>query len=171
MRAAIERNPFTNAVSVREQLRLDVSNRTIRRRLHESGVHHRVPAVKGRLQERHVRERLAFARNYVTRDINSWARTIFSDEKTFSSTNHGTLHCWRPNNTRYHRQNIYTLQRSGRTTVNMWGWVNLNCLGELTEIEGRFNSEVYLEILEEVMMPTVRAMALPYPEKIIFMQV
>lgn len=156
---------------MREQLGLEVSHRTIRRRLHESGIHHHVPATKGRLEERHVRDRLAFARTYVMRDLNFWARTIFSDEKTFSSTNHGALHCWRQNNTRYRRHDIYTLQRSGRKTVNVWGWVNLNCLGELTEIEGRFNSEVYIEILEEVMLPTVRAMVLPFPEKIIFMQV
>ncbi|KAK4299201.1 hypothetical protein Pmani_028494 [Petrolisthes manimaculis] len=35
IRAAVERNPFTNSVSVREQLGLDVSDRKIRRRLHE----------------------------------------------------------------------------------------------------------------------------------------
>ncbi|KAK3884858.1 hypothetical protein Pcinc_005375 [Petrolisthes cinctipes] len=37
IRAAVERNPFTNSVSVREQLGQDVSDRTIKRRLHESG--------------------------------------------------------------------------------------------------------------------------------------
>ncbi|KAK4318807.1 hypothetical protein Pmani_010230 [Petrolisthes manimaculis] len=50
IRAAVERNPFTNSVSVREQLgleSLDVSDRTIRRRLHESRIHHHVPATKG----------------------------------------------------------------------------------------------------------------------------
>ncbi|KAK4327926.1 hypothetical protein Pmani_001617 [Petrolisthes manimaculis] len=46
IRAAVERNPFTNSDSVREQLGLDVSDRTIRRRLHESGIHHHVPAKK-----------------------------------------------------------------------------------------------------------------------------
>lgn len=171
IRAMVERSPFTNSVSLREQRRLDVSTRTIRRRLHEAGVHHRVPAKKGGLLPRHVRERLEFAQNYLARDLDFWGRTIFTDEKTFSSTAHGALHCWRMNTTRYAQQHIYTEERCGRTTVNVWGWVNLNCLGELTDIEGKFNSEVYLEILEDVMLPTVRAMTLSYPEKIIFMQV
>ena len=42
-------------------------------------------------------------------------------------------------------------------------------MGELTDIQGRFTAEVYLEILEEVMLPTVREMAFPFPERIVFM--
>lgn len=56
-------------------------------------------------------------------------------------------------------------------TTNVWGWLHLYGLGELTEIHGRFTADQYLEILEEVMLPSVRAMALPYPERIVFMQV
>ena len=37
----VEANPFSNAVEVREQLQLEVSSMTVRRRLHESGIHHR----------------------------------------------------------------------------------------------------------------------------------
>ena len=52
----------------------------------------------------------------------------------------------------------------------MWGWIHLYGVGELAQIEGRFKAEQYLEILEEVMLPSVRAIALPYPETIVFMQ-
>ena len=40
----------------------------------------------------------------------------------------------------------------------------------MTKIEGRFTADQYIEILEEVMLPSVRQYALPYPERIIFMQ-
>ena len=43
-------------------------------------------------------------------------------------------------------------------------------VGELTDIDGKFTAEKYIEILEEVMLPSVREYALPYPERIIFMQ-
>lgn len=43
-------------------------------------------------------------------------------------------------------------------------------VGELANIEGRLTADKYIEILEEVMLPSVRAYALPYPERIIFMQ-
>ena len=63
--ANIEHNPFNNSVSVGEQLHLEVSARTVRRRLHEAEVHHHIPARKGSLQPRHVRERLEFDQNYI----------------------------------------------------------------------------------------------------------
>ena len=62
------------------------------------------------------------------------------------------------------------MARSGHVTVNLWGWIFLHGVGELTDIEGRLNAEKYIEILEEVMLPSVRAYALPFPERFIFMQ-
>lgn len=49
--------------------------------------------------------------------------------------------------------------------------MHLYGIGELTEIHGRLTADQYIEILEEVMVPSVRAYALPYPERIISMQV
>lgn len=166
----VRRNPHTNAVKIRDVLHLGVSSDTVRRRLHESGVHHRTPALKGKLEERHRLARLEFAQRYAQEGLDFWARVIFSDEKTFVSNTHSRLHCWRPNNTRYNRENIYEEARSGHVTCNTWGWVHLFGIGEVAEIEGRFTAEKYIEILDEVMLPTVREMALP-EEQMIFMHV
>ena len=163
--------PITNAVQIREQIQLQVSRKTVCNRLHEAGVHHRIPAEKENLTERHRNRRLVFAQQYVNMDLDYWGRVIFSDEKSFSSTTHGRPHCWRRNGTRYNRENIYEVARSGHVTCSVWGWVHLYGVGELTAIDGRLTAEKYIEILEEVMVPTVRAMAIPYPERIIFMQV
>ena len=38
--------------------------------------------------------------------------------------------------------------------------------GELTEIEERLNSEQYVQIMDQVLLPTVRAMLIPEPEPI-----
>lgn len=97
---AAEDNPITNAVKIREELHIDVSNHTVRRRLHEGGLHHRTPAVKEVLSDRHRAMRLHFAQQYVDKDLDFWGRVIFTDEKTFRSTSHGRLHCWRRNDTR-----------------------------------------------------------------------
>ena len=167
----VNTHPFTNAVDTTAQLNLDVSAQTVRRRWHGAGVHHRIPAEKDVLEARHIEGRLRFAQQYVGKDMSFWGRVVWTDEKTFSSSDHGQLHCWRPNNSRYDPKHIYEVARSGHVTVNMWGWINLNCVGELTEINGRFTAEQYIEILEEVMLPTVRATTMPYPEKIVFMQV
>ncbi|KAK4327422.1 hypothetical protein Pmani_002087 [Petrolisthes manimaculis] len=65
----------------------------------EMGFRHRTPAIKPKLTERHRELRLQFAQRYVHQDLNFWGRVIFSDEKTFSSTSRGKLHCWRRDNT------------------------------------------------------------------------
>lgn len=97
---AAENGPMKNAVALREELQLDVSAETVRRRLHAEGIHHRTPATKQLLTARHREGRLRFAEAHVQEDLDYWARVIFTDEKTFSSTSHGKLHCWRKNNTR-----------------------------------------------------------------------
>lgn len=165
---AVEAGPFTNAVAVKEQLGLHVSADTVRRRLHEREVHHRTPAIKETLTDRHRENRLLFAQQHGDKGMDFWSRVIFTDEKTFRSTNHGRLHCWRRDGTRYQRQHIYEVQRSGHVTFNVWGWMHLYGLGELADIEGKFTADQYIEILEEVMLPSVRAYALPYPERILY---
>ena len=60
---------------------------------------------------------------WTTSWLGNWGlgKIIFSDEKSFSSTDHGKLHCWRPYNTRYNQSNIHKEARSGQVTANMWG--------------------------------------------------
>ncbi|KAK4297430.1 hypothetical protein Pmani_030149 [Petrolisthes manimaculis] len=62
---AVRDDPFTNAVSIREQLQLDVNTQTVRQRLREGGLRHSIPARKKRLSEEHQAARLAYARQYV----------------------------------------------------------------------------------------------------------
>lgn len=170
LRNASVASPFSNAVAITQECGLPISARTVRRRLHEQGLHHRTPAVKEKLTERHRELRLQFARDYAAYDMDFWGRVIFCDEKTFASTTHGRARCWRENNTRYDRRHIYEIAQSGHVTCNLWGWISLYGVGELTDINGRFTADQYIEILEEVMLPSVRAYVLPYPERIVFVQ-
>ncbi|KAK3891030.1 hypothetical protein Pcinc_005062 [Petrolisthes cinctipes] len=45
--------PFINAAAIMTDLGLEVSNTTVRRRLHSAGLHHRVPAMKEHLTDVH----------------------------------------------------------------------------------------------------------------------
>ncbi|KAK3888735.1 hypothetical protein Pcinc_007210 [Petrolisthes cinctipes] len=45
--------PFINAAAITTDLGLEVSNTTVRRRLHAAGLHHRVPAMKEHLTDVH----------------------------------------------------------------------------------------------------------------------
>ena len=84
-----------------DQLQLQVSADTIRRRLHGAGIHHRIPAKKETLTNAHREGWLAFARQHVDKELDFWSRVVFTDEKTFRSSDHGRKHVWRMDNTRY----------------------------------------------------------------------
>lgn len=131
----------------------DTSLLTVRRALHAEGLHHRRPAKKPYLTQRHKDQRLQFARDYL--DFN-WESTIFSDEKTFKSSQKGRIHLWRRDNTRWCEQNIVPNTESGRICVNMWGWISAAGPGELAFIPTRANSSNYVEVLSDIMLPTVR---------------
>lgn len=53
--------------------------------------------------------------------------------------------------TRYLQAN----QRSGRISAGVWGWISEAGPGEMCLIGGRLNSPKYIEILEEVLIPSL----------------
>ncbi|CAF3669016.1 unnamed protein product [Rotaria socialis] len=167
--SAIE-TPLTTAVAITSNLQLRCSVDTVRNRLSTAGINHHIPATKSSLTQTHKDTRLGFALQYLSEDIDFWRKVIFTDEKTFSTDDHGQLHCWRTDGTRFKEQNVAKSRRSGRITAGMWGWMCGYGVGELCEINGRFTSDQYIEVLEEVMIPTVRAIAIPEPEDIYLVQ-
>lgn len=138
--------------------RLGVCPQVIRNNLHSMGLHYRRHAKKPFLTQNHKTARLNFARRYLEFD---WSKTIFTDEKSFKSSDHGRLSLWRYDLTRYTEDHVVPLRNSGRLTANMWGWMSGDGVGELHFIPTRANANVYVELLDEVMLPTVRNV---YPE-------
>ena len=56
-------------------------------------------------------------------------------------------------------------ERSGRVTAGVFGWIHASGVGEIADVgPGRFTGLKYVEILEEVLLPTVRALLYPDPE-------
>ncbi|XP_042213233.1 uncharacterized protein LOC121860217 [Homarus americanus] len=126
--------------AIREALHLDICAQTVRSHLHEAVIQNRVPAIKERLTYQHRNGRLQFAQQYVGEDLEFWSRVVFTDEKTFASTNHGKIHLWRPNRMRYNRAHIYEVARSGHVTLNMWGYISQHGMGDIFLIPGRFTA-------------------------------
>jgi len=149
----INDRPFTAATELRVEHQLGCTARTVRNHLHRGGVHSRRPARKVDLEARHAEERLRFARAHLEED---WEFVIFSDEKVFQSSQDTRRPLWRRNNTRYAVKNVQPVRRSGRLSIAYWGWICSAGPGELVEVPVRMNAAEYLDVLENVMLPTVR---------------
>ena len=81
------RNRHTTAVQIRNRLQhvrqINISERTVRRRLGEANLTSRIPATGPELLGRHRIARLQFARNHEYWGENEWGRVLFTDESRF----------------------------------------------------------------------------------------
>lgn len=68
-----------------------------------------------------------------------------------------------PVSRRYDRRHIFEEARSGRVTVNVWGYLTLHGLGDIFEITGRFTALKYVDVLQNHFLPSLRERNFPFP--------
>lgn len=133
-----------------------ISRFTVRRRLAEKGIFCRKPAIHtAELTQAHRQKRLDFIEANYGRD---WDKVIFSDEKTFLSYSDRKKYVYRPKNQRYNPEYVQHLERSGRITCGVWGFITSGGVGELVDITGRMNSAEYVSIIDDVFLPSIKTM-------------
>ena len=152
----VKQNPITTT-NIKTDLKITCSSQTILRRLKENNINHYTPAMKPALTNHQKEQRLGFALEYAPKDNEFWRTVIFTDEKTFSTSDQTTKHCYRLKNTRYKDNHITKNRRSGRIDVGFWGWISGDVVGELVPIEGKFTGEKYLDILKKFLIPSVKS--------------
>ena len=74
---------FTTPRRIKRKLGLDVSSRTIDRRLQEVGLFGRVARHKKKFSEQEKQKRLSFSEGYQSWTVEQWMKVIFADEKIF----------------------------------------------------------------------------------------
>lgn len=161
----IQDNPFLNASIVGREFA--VNKNTIRKIWMDAGIYHGTAARKPKLTIAQKEARMGYAFENLTRD---WSNVVFSDEKTYQTDRHQRLHVYRPRNSRFQERYIQENQRSGRISAGYWGWISRDGPGELVSIGGRLNSNGYVEILEDVLKPTMEISYGGFAD-MIFMQV
>jgi transposase len=151
----LRNSPFMRAVEAVNTSGFPGSFRTARRRVRGSELKNHVAARKLSLTPMHREARMAFCLEHLARDDAFWAQVIFSDEKVFQSCPNGRLRVYRPRNSRYDEPYVQTTERSGRFSANIWAWISVDSPGVMLHVEDRLNSDVYVRILEDVMLPSV----------------
>ncbi|KAF2890207.1 hypothetical protein ILUMI_15966 [Ignelater luminosus] len=106
-----QQNSFSTATVIRDELQLPCNPRIIIRELHKNGIHKRIPAKQQLISEQNARRGMQFCEENALRN---WELAIFSDEKTFCSSEDYTKTLWRSVNTRYDIQHIQPKKRNGR---------------------------------------------------------
>lgn len=149
-------HPFTTVVDAVAATNFPASCRTGRRRVAHSELKCHAAAKKILLNNGNKESRLGFALEHIAHDEEFWNSVIFTDEKVFQSSNSGNIRVYRPRNSRFDENYINFTNRSGHFSVNIWTWISAQGPGVLWHIGERFNSEAYIRILENVMLPSVQ---------------
>lgn len=152
----VEEDPFLTATELGREY--NVSYMTIIRVLKTHGLHCRTAATQTKLTEDHKINRVAFCQTLLENwDENKLNSIIFSDEKTFCSDIKWKKIVYRPINKRYDANYTKTQNLSGRISAAYFGTISIDGpVTDIVQIQGRFNSTMYLNILKKHIRPLMQ---------------
>lgn len=144
--SAAEEEKFVTPRMVRNELHVPVSNRTVRRRLDESGLLGRVARWSWPLEQVHIDQRLAFANDYGGWDADDWSQVLFTDECNIWLNAHGQVWVQRPEDAAYLDQ--YMLHRSpSRSKLSIWAGFSATGATRIHMVNGNLDAEQLVDIL------------------------
>lgn len=150
-----KKNPFLSSSAIKRNLSMTVSTRTIRRRLVAQNLHGRIARKVPFLRKRNVEQRKIFARNNDNEtNPRNWKNILFSDEtkiNLFGSD--GKIYVRRGPNQELNPRNTIGTVKHGGGNIKLWGAMSYNGVGPIFWIKQNMTKEIYLEILETIMLP------------------
>lgn len=157
------RQRFVTARTLQNDLQaatgLRVSTQTIRNRLHQGGLHARIPAIRIPLDHRQCQARLNWARQHSRWTANQWRHVVFSDESRFClDFNDGRRRVWRHRAERFADCAIAEHDRYGGASLMVWAGI---WTGGRTDLHvfrmGTVNAQRYLdEVIRPLVIPQMR---------------
>ncbi|MCM0158345.1 hypothetical protein [Candidatus Nardonella dryophthoridicola] len=132
-----QRDPWLSGPRIIAEIpELEVSARTVQRRLVEAKLYSRRPAKKPLVSERNRRARLEFAQRHLNWTVQDWRKILFSDETRYKIFNSdGMRRVRRPVNTRFQPKYTIPTIKHGRGSVFLWGCFSWSGIGPLFFLE------------------------------------
>lgn len=148
--AIFQKHPDFSLRQVKELLLkkgINVSLNLIRRRLHESKIKYRSTNMKPFLSEKHVENRLNWAKENIDRDF---SKVIFTDESSFWA--------WLPRRHAWSTQSNRVVQRTVKhpAKVHVWGCFCSKGFGVLYVFTGNLNAEKMNEIYRKCLLKSAK---------------
>lgn len=135
-----------------------VSEKTIRKNLHQLGLHSRIAASKPFLNESQRVKRLQWCINHQDWSVQKWKTVIWSDESRFTLyQSDGPCRVWREAGARFNIENLSPSIKHGGGGIMVWGCFSGRGLGPLVKVDGKMNRFDYIQILNDHLLPLVHS--------------
>lgn len=135
---------------------VNVTSRTVRNRLLAAGLAAHRPRKKPLLTKAMRTARLKWARDHATWTAAQWNSVIFSDESKFNlHGSDGPQYVRRRSGEEYHPTCITSTVKHPQGQM-IWGCISSHGVGRLHFVTGTVNAEVYINILQTKLLPTIR---------------
>lgn len=149
-------DPFKSSTTIKQELQLAISTRTIRRRLQEQSLHGRVARKVPLLSAKNIRNRIDFAKQHLdwagSNGIKKWRNILWSDEtkmNLFGSD--GRTYVRRPPGREFLPAYTKKTVKHGGGCIMLWGCFSWYGVGPIYWIKQIMDQHEYTNILETVM--------------------
>jgi hypothetical protein len=153
-----EANRHMTAVDVlneiSNQTNVNIGVHTVRRRLNEFGLMGRVARKKPLISKKNKKERFTFAIEHLNWTQEQWSKVAFSDESKFNRFgSDGKSYVRRRIGEEFDPKCVKSTVKGGGGSVMVWGAMSKTGPGPIHRIEGIMDQHVYVDILENVLLP------------------
>ena len=156
----VGRNPRTTlrkaCQEVLNQLKVKLAPSTLRKALLFNHFKARKIIKKPLLTIKHKKEHLAFAQAHKDWTVDDWKTVIWSDETKINRLgSDGKQHCW-INKAGFSSKLVRPTLKYHGGNIMVWGVMTHKGVGEVHVIRQRMTALIYIDILEQNLLPTLR---------------
>ena len=153
---------FSSSKELAQQWRteqgVNVSASTVRTRLIKAGLNARRPVKKPLLSDVNIKKRYQWAQAHAHWTDQDWAKVLFSDESPFELVvPHKKCFVRRRKGERYNKECVLPTVEHGGGSLMVWGCISDAGVGLIQRVHGNINSEAYIQILKDSMVPSAGA--------------
>ena len=139
--------------SLKERTSTQVSQWTVRRRLHERNIKKCVKTKKPFVSPTNLRKRIEFARQYRHWSLEQWKKVLWSDESPYHLRFKNRQYVWRSGSEKFLPRCLQGTVKHEKK-VMVWGCFSWNGVGSLYRVKGIMKKEQYRQILIHHMRPS-----------------
>ena len=145
------------------ELKVIISELTVRCRLHEVGLYERVARKKPYVNKINRCKRLECAKNYREKPLGFWNKVLWSDESKFNIFgSDGKVLVWRSPKEEFGPECTIPTVKHGGGNIKCWGCFSSSGVGILIFIDGNMTGESYREILENNLLKSVEKLGMSH---------